>query len=79
MGLGRIRARCCRLGERGAGWGWGARACGKKSKKVGNKEVKLSKKQVRKLCKKAKSKKACKKGDAKKHCTYSKKKGCTPA
>ena len=50
----------------------------KKSKKEGNKEVKLSKKQVRKLCKKAKSKKACKKGDAKKHCTYSKKKGCTP-
>ena len=40
---------------------------------------KLSKKQVQKLCKKAKkSKKQCKKGDAKDNCKFSKKKGCVP-
>ena len=40
---------------------------------------KLSKKQVKKLCKTAKkSKKKCKKGDAKNNCKFSKKKGCVP-
>ena len=40
---------------------------------------KLSKKQVQKLCKKAKkSKKQCKKGDAKDNCKFSKKEGCVP-
>ena len=41
-------------------------------------DEKLTKKQIKQVCKKAKSKKKCKKGASKKVCSFSKTKGCTP-